>query len=767
MPEKRKALLFFIAVISSIFFCQAQIDKPAIEGWRVHLPFGNDNSLCESGYKIFVGSPSGVFTYNELDNSFEILSRVNGLSDVEVKTLASDPVTKDVIIVYTDANIDIIEGNNIYNISDIFSQVIIGDKTINNISFYQNKAYLSCSFGIAIIDIKKKIIIDSYSNLGANGSTLNILDTEIFGDTIYASTPNGIYVASLQSFNLSDYHSWSMLLPSAKSSLLATFNHKLYAVIDSTIQVSTDGKTFSNFSPFTQNPLSININQGKLIISTLNAVIYEDATGNIHNTTTNSIYGALLANNDQLFTIGYYTGLMKNNADGSVAEYYSPQGPYAKTASRMAYNFSDNSLWIAGGSIGGFATSSGWAGLYNNSKFYRYDDYWYNYNNTGNVQIENARDFIDVTVNTKTNHAFLSTLGHGLFEIEPSPFKATVYDTTNSTLKPFIGKSIWIGGTCLDKNQNLWVSNFGALNPISERLANGNWLSYSLPSAIDGKQTDNALGFITTDDNNYKWIISTKGSGIYVFNENGDANHSYRLLQKDIKKGGMPSNTVIACTKDHKGEMWVGTDQGLCIFSNTGNIFRDSANYDSHQIVIKTGLVFSNFLGSEAIYCIRVDDANRKWIGTKNGVWLVSADGYTVIKNFTQSNSPLLSNAVYDIAINQRSGEVFFATEKGIISYMGTATLGGDAHEGTIIYPNPVRPDYHGLIVIRGLSSNAVVKITDIAGNLVYETTANGGMATWTGMNFQGKRAATGVYIVYTSNQDATDTWAGKILFIN
>ena len=220
MPEKRKALLFFIAVISSIFFCQAQIDKPAIEGWRVHLPFGNDNSLCESGYKIFVGSPSGVFTYNELDNSFEILSRVNGLSDVEVKTLASDPVTKDVIIVYTDANIDIIEGNNIYNISDIFSQVIIGDKTINNISFYQNKAYLSCSFGIAIIDIKKKIIIDSYSNLGANGSTLNILDTEIFGDTIYASTPNGIYVSSLQSFNLSDYHSWSMLLPSAKSSLL-------------------------------------------------------------------------------------------------------------------------------------------------------------------------------------------------------------------------------------------------------------------------------------------------------------------------------------------------------------------------------------------------------------------------------------------------------------------------------------------------------------------------------------------------------------------
>jgi hypothetical protein len=213
--------------------------------------------------------------------------------------------------------------------------------------------------------------------------------------------------------------------------------------------------------------------------------------------------------------------------------------------------------------------------------------------------------------------------------------------------------------------------------------------------------------------------------------------------------------------------MWVGTDQGLCIFSNPENIFKSGANFDARQIVIKTGLVYSNFLGTTPINCIKVDAANRKWIGTVNGAWLVSSDGYTVIKNFTTSNSPLLSNIVNEIGINDYTGEVFFATEKGIISYMGTATAAGDTHGDVLVYPNPVRPEYAGLIAIKGLVENAYVKITDISGQLVYETRANGGTATWNGLNFLQKRAATGVYLVYSSNQDGTETHVAKILFIN
>jgi hypothetical protein len=232
-----------------------------------------------------------------------------------------------------------------------------------------------------------------------------------------------------------------------------------------------------------------------------------------------------------------------------------------------------------------------------------------------------------------------------------------------------------------------------------------------------------------------------------------------------VTQGNLPSNTVICVTRDENGDMWVGTDLGLCIFSNTQNLFEKE--FDARQLVIKTGLVNSIFLGTEPVYCIRVDAANRKWIGTRNGVWLVSPDGYTVIRHFTKDNSPLLSDLVYDIGFDHETGEVFFATEKGLISYMGTATDGGDTHGNVVVYPNPVRPGYQGLIAIRGLVKDANVKITDVAGNLVYETKANGGFATWDGNSFTGKRAATGVYIIYSSNAEGTEAWVGKILFIN
>jgi hypothetical protein len=220
--------------------------------------------------------------------------------------------------------------------------------------------------------------------------------------------------------------------------------------------------------------------------------------------------------------------------------------------------------------------------------------------------------------------------------------------------------------------------------------------------------------------------------------------------------------------QDLKGEVWVGTDKGFCIFRNPQDIFKPNKDFDATRIVVKTGLVFSNMLGDNPITCIRVDAANRKWIGTANGgVFLLSEDGYSILKNFNTSNSPLLSDAIYEIGLDGQTGEVFIATDKGIISYMGDATDAGNTHGDVMVYPNPVRPEYAGNIAIKGLVKDANVKITDVAGNLVYETKANGGMATWNGLNFKGKRAATGVYLIYSSNADGTETFVTKILFVN
>jgi hypothetical protein len=163
-----------------------------------------------------------------------------------------------------------------------------------------------------------------------------------------------------------------------------------------------------------------------------------------------------------------------------------------------------------------------------------------------------------------------------------------------------------------------------------------------------------------------------------------------------------------------------------------------------------------------------VDGSNRKWIGTeKGGVFLISADGSQQIQNFNIDNSPLLSNTIFSIAINSESGEVFIATDEGLVSYRGDATDGTDVYGKVYAFPNPVRPNYTGPIAIKGLLRDADVKITDIAGRIVYQTKANGGTAVWNGNDFNGERARTGVYLVFSTNSDGTQTNVTKIMLVN
>jgi len=145
----------------------------------------------------------------------------------------------------------------------------------------------------------------------------------------------------------------------------------------------------------------------------------------------------------------------------------------------------------------------------------------------------------------------------------------------------------------------------------------------------------------------------------------------------------------------------------------------------------------------------------------------MSADGSKQILHFTAEDSPLLSNNISSITIDPATGEVFFGTDKGIVSYKGTATEGGETNSDVLVYPNPVKPGYDGLIAIKGLVTNASVKITDISGSLIYQTTAEGGQATWNGRNFDGRKAGTGVYMVFISNDDGSETFVSKILFLN
>jgi len=758
----KKILLF---IFSSVCLNLIAQQRPNVEGWRVHLPYQKATTLAEVADKIYVGSPSGIFTVDISDFSIERLSKITGLSDVEVKLVRHNPLLNLTIIVYQNANIDIIDhkANNIINLPDLLQLNIIGSKAINNICFYNNNLYLATDFGIVLVDLENKRVIDSYQNLGNNGSNLSFNDVAIFNNIIYGATNLGIYTATLDANNLSDFNFWKKTSTFSYANHLEVFNSKLYANVDSNLKVFDGLNAWTAYATSLDGKVrSLQVNNNKLSITTSDEVIIQDANGladkksNIKNRNE-----AIVCKNDKLFLVDNSFGAQMYPGLTGEFEYIIPNGPTSISAS--AINYGNGATWVAAGAV-----DDSWQKQFFINRFYKFqNNTWENYIDKNIPELNGITDILEVKVNPRSGKVYAASFGNGIFEMDENASRViNKYDSSNSSLRPNYNPSfpqLYASSIDFDGIGNMWVANHSAPEPISVMNTDGTWKSFSIGGLLGGA---NEITKIKCDQDSNKWVILKRELGVLVFNS---VSNQVKILTKDVNNGALPSNQVYCAVPDKNGSVWIGTSQGLTILSNPGLIFATpKVNFDAQQIVIKTGLVYSNFLGTEAINCIKVDGGNRKWIGTRNGVWYVSPDGYTVIHNFTTANSPLLSNNVLEIGIDEKTGEVFFATDKGIISYMGTSTEPDSRLSNIFIYPNPVRPEYNGLISIKGLIKNTIVKITDISGNLVYETTSNGGTATWDGTTFRGNRAATGVYLIFAAERiKGEESQVGKILFIN
>ncbi|MCG9881824.1 MAG: T9SS type A sorting domain-containing protein, partial [Bacteroidia bacterium] len=612
---------------------------------------------------------------------------------------------------------------------------------------------------------------DSYQNLGPGGSQLPFISLAIFENQIFAAAANGIYSASLNAPNLSDFNFWRLVKPSTNSSHCLVYKGNLYLVVDGALQVY-DGISYQNYTPAagaTIKALQLSAYQdanAKLLIICPEFILLESGNNNPEKVLHTYRNDAVVDKRGYLCMVDDNYGLTIDNKATGELVFIIPNGPITKTFGKMAY--ADSKLWVTGGSV-----NDRWDPLmYNGSKFFTYQNHnWFNFRESDYPLLQGMSDFIDIKKNPFGNELYVSSFGGGIIEMQGDKIIAK-YDDKNSSLQRLsvvdtTYKPLLSGGMDFDNMGNLWVSNFGVNKPISVKAGN-NWYSFNVGTITGG----NELGWLTCDDFNNKWLLSLRDKGILVYNDNGTPanvnDDQYKMLTKEVGQGALPSNTILCVTKDLRGEMWVGSSQGLAIISNPRQIFSaKKEDFDARQIIIKVGTNFEIFLGKEQINCIKVDPANRKWIGTPNGVWLVSEDGYTVIKNFTTANAPLLSNNVMEIGIDESTGEVFFGTEKGIISYMGDASEGSKGFSNVEIFPNPVRPDFTGSVSIRGLMDNSTVKITDINGQLVYETTSNGGFASWDGKSLNGKRVSTGVYLIFAASKDGSQTHVGKLLFIN
>ena len=763
-------------VISSGINALAQ-DGVGIGNWRTHMPYQNVISVETLGSKVYAATNYEIFTYDKEDYSLHILNKINALSDIGISKMRCNEALNLLVVAYTNANIDLIDkSGNVMNMSDIKDKEILGNKQINNITFKNELAYFACGFGIVVFDLRRQEVKDTYY-IGNNGDAVNVTDIAFFNGRIYASTDDGIYYANENSNTLADFSSWTfdntLIHPHLGYVEMEAYAGKLFANYSSgkyngdTLFVY-DGQQWDYFDKaYVYNKREMRVDNGLLVFCCYSTVdSYDESLQRVNRVYSSEL--SLLPNSALLDSDGkYWVGDQRKGLlevyDNSHIDIHKPNGPYSKNV--FALSTLGKQVWIASG---GHAPN--WAKLYSKDGFFHFDGNWWtnvNRENTPALEELGVTDMVCVATDPRdTTLTYVGTWGYGLLRFKNNELD-TVFNSTNSSLQPWVQatKYTLVSGLAFDSKGNLWVANSGANDLLSMMDRDGIWHPYNLGGTNNGVD----ISVLLVDSNDNKWIIRRLGSDdkVIVFNENATGSQ-VKTLRCIAGQGGISGSNVNCFAVDRNGAVWLGTDSGPCYFADTKKIFTES-HYDASVILVprNDGTGQADPLFNEVnVLSIAIDGNNNKWFGLETGVFEMSPDCKTQLLNFNTSNSPLLSNSVTSMAIND-DGEVFFGTEQGVISYRGTATPGGSTNSDVVVYPNPVRPGYSGYVGIKGLVEDALVRITTVDGSFVTELIAEGGQAVWNCTTVDGKKVKPGIYLVFVSTPQGTEKYATKILIMN
>lgn len=731
-----QAMIFFTGESA----CSAQ--SIPMGTWRLHISYNSIHALTAGNGKIYGAAQNGVMILDVAEKTIETYNKVNGLSGADISAIDYDTQTSQLVIAYADGKVDIIKDNVISGFDQLKNATgITGSRKVNHISIRDGFAYLAADYGVSVIDLQRGEVKETWRDLGPAGNALPIIQSAFLGDSIFLATEKGVMAGNLND-NLLDFSMWRRLQDSETDTVvnsIASFQNKIYAAISHRGIYRYENGAWSRENFLQSVPLQNILSSGdRLFIAQGTKLWALNASLELNELVSDRITWAqaLAHDNNGNLWIGDLNNGIVTNAGGAFVNYV-PDGPAFSIAFRL--KFIDNTLYVLQG-----GPSSVFQPLQNPGIVSMFSSSW----------TSTTTALPDVTdVAMFNGKVFMSSFGGG---VQAGNINApeTIYNSSNSTLTGMGSGDDSVNVIAMANSPDgLWVVNYG-VNSSLHLLANDGWVPFSF-----GLTAGNYLTDLVVDRYGSVWapVDQQKGGGVFVFNR--DENMTVYLTDAS-GTGGLPDRAVRSVAVDRDGYVWVGTDKGVSYFSDPADVF--DGNVDGIEPIFESRYL----LREDKVTALAVDGGNRKWMGTERGVWLLGPAGEELVYNFTEDNSPLLSNVIRDIEINHATGEVFFATDKGIASFRSDATSSEPFFQQVRIFPNPVTADFAGTIGITGLATDAIVKITDASGKLIWQTRANGGTATWNGVDHNGRRAAAGIYLVFSATEDGMETFAGKIAIV-
>ena len=756
--------------------------------WQLHLPTNRPLRLADAGDRIYVTTGPSFYYLDKKLNTTQTLSSRDGLSDVEVVALAHDSVTRQTVVAYRNGNVDVLRADGrVRNLSDILRKPIQGGKDIYQVSIANGKAYLSARFGLVVLDLAKLEVSDTYSNIGPGGTAVAVYDATVANGAVFAATSAGLLRGAL-STNLLDYRNWTLFLPVPLNPnpifrtypFVTSYAGQVYAAVEG---AGSAVYRYVAGSParWDQVPNTYTFQFRNLRSTSMGVLIVDDLSGVRRIDRTNAVtpvipgpvgeqtMDAVRSVPDGAYYVAYYNrGLERvRPGTGQANERFAANGPENNLAFSV---LADARTSIVNVFTGGYSERYAPAGR--REGFHEYAaGQWTTLKPPGLPGSNNPGQLLGPVRGARTPDGtlYVGANGGGLLEWK-GPGQVRHFGENLPAGSPLLGtfgggnNRVEITDLAADAEGNVYVVNRHLMpNTSGLFILNPTTAAWRTIPWVSGLE---ALERIVLGDDGTVWVsVSRKTDptgaalGIFAVNPAAGTPNAPRFF---TSASGLPDNQIYELAKDRRGYIWAATIKGVAVFNDPSGPFSPDARFTTPRVTKGEGAGFE-VLFSEAVRTVAVDGGDRKWFGTDNGLWLFSPDADEALLHFTTANSPLPSNRIVDVKVNDKTGDVWVATDAGVVAYRGAATVTEGDPRCTAVFPNPVRPEFTGTVGINGLANNALVKITDVAGHLVYAAKANGGTVTWNLTTPDGQRVRSGIYLVLSADADGKNGCVSKV----